>query len=65
MRAIINGEQFNLVDAYASDGTHKTDQIFLHMPNVSPLLDYKLSQVAIASEKYTIRMDGTVDKYST
>lgn len=81
MRAAVNGEQFKLVNPYASgtrfrfyldnnepayvyafgtDGTHKTYQIFPHLPNVSPLLDYKLSQVAIPSEKHTIRMDGTL-----
>lgn len=48
------------VYAFGTDGTHKTYQIFPHLPNVSPLLDYKLSQVAIPSERHTIRMDGTV-----
>lgn len=48
------------VYAFGTDGTHKTYQIFPHLPNVSPLLDYKLSQVAIPSEQHTIRMDGTV-----
>jgi len=59
-RLNISNNQPAYVYAIGFDGTLKTFQIFPHLPNVSPILNYKQNDVAIPDEEHFIQMDNTV-----
>lgn len=59
-RMYIDNNEPAYVYAFGIDGTNKTFQIFPYAEDISPLINYKSSQVAIPSEEKHVRMDNTV-----
>ncbi len=45
------------VYAFGSDKTNKAFQVFPHAPNISPVMDYSFSEVALPDEDHDIEID--------
>ncbi len=59
-RIYISNNEPAYVYAFGSDETKQTFQIFPHLENISPLLNYKKNDVAIPDENHFIEMDNTI-----
>lgn len=57
-RVYLRNNESAYVYAIAMDGTNKAVTLFPHKPNISPILNYKKSEVAMPSETSYITMDN-------